>query len=426
MKRISLLSIVCLLLMVPANLHAAERFSLGGYYKSYFVVTDEPAIKNSEVLEDQPLFGAVSNRIRLKSTIHPAKRLLLTVEYDLSAEVRDYNHITPDFFSGEVNRGSYRAFDPDSRLYPAEGKRVAGNFTIHQNLDRALVSIGTGPADIYIGRQAIAWGSAHFINPTDIFLPYVFNEFDVEDRRGIDAVRMRIPLGFMSEIDAGYVFGRDFYSRNSAAFGRVRLYYWRTDIALLAMAFRENLLLGFDLTRALGGAAGWVEGAYVFVDAIGTGKRESGEDYFRLSLGLDYIFVNGTYLFGEYHYNQPGARSADQYADRLFHSDNAAYGEGAVYLLGEHYLASGIAYQATPLLSLTGEMMANVADPSLFLLLRAEDNIASNVYVAAGAYFGLGKGPEYKGGLPFFPEVSLRSEFGTYPRMFFTSFRLYF
>jgi hypothetical protein len=53
-----------------------------------------------------------------------------------------------------------------------------------------------------------------------------------------------------------------------------------------------------------------------------------------------------------------------------------------------------------------------------------EYNIAENIYLAGGAYLGIGKRPEIvdlsSGTFRF------HSEFGAYPAMFYTSFRVYF
>ncbi|MBN2105171.1 bifunctional alpha,alpha-trehalose-phosphate synthase (UDP-forming)/trehalose-phosphatase [bacterium] len=58
-----------------------------------------------------------------------------------------------------------------------------------------------GPAAVYCGRQDIVWGSARTVNPMDVIAPFSFGSLDTEDRRGVDAIRLRIPVGCMGEID---------------------------------------------------------------------------------------------------------------------------------------------------------------------------------------------------------------------------------
>jgi len=78
-----------------------------------------------------------------------------------------------------------------------------------QNLDRLYATVAAPHFDLYVGRQAIAWGSARAVNPTDIIAPFLYTEIDTEDRVGVDAARLRIPAGALGEIDAAYVGGED-------------------------------------------------------------------------------------------------------------------------------------------------------------------------------------------------------------------------
>lgn len=373
-------------------------------------------------MTDQPIIGAVSNRLRVKVSGRISEWMSLTLAYDFSPRVQDKSLFEEQALNLGFSPQTYRVSDLDSRLYPNEDE-PASSFAIFQNLDRGYVTINSSLTDVYLGRQAIAWGSARVINPTDVLAPYAFNELDVEDRLGVDAMRVRVPMGFMGEMDAGYVFGKYSEFDNSAMFWRTKFNYRRSDISLLAVGFRGNLLAGFDLTRSIGGAGFWLEGGYVFVDVFESGRRNSEEDYFRGSTGLDYSLRDGTYLFAEYHFNQAGASEPDNYLSRF---EKTAYTEGSVYLLGKHYLAPGISRHITPLIILNGEALVNLTDPSAFLMPQVEYNIAEDIYLSAGVYLGLGESPEYLANYGYGPFLRLRSEFGGYPDFYFTSIRIYF
>jgi hypothetical protein len=351
----------------------------------------------------------------------PADRLNIEFAYDLSPRIQD-----PALFAGVqilrfgIRSNAYRAKDLDTRLYPDEHDPVS-SFAVRHNLDRLNLSIALPWADVYLGRQAIAWGSAHAISPIDVIAPFAYDELDVEDRRGVDAVRVRVPISFMGEIDAGYVFGENFAYEMSAWFLRGRYYIWQTDFSGIVSGFRNNWLVGVDMTRAIGGAGTWLEAGYVFVDAL-TDEKGFGGDYVRFSVGADYSLRDGTYLFCEYHFNGPGSSEVDEYFQL---GREAAYSEGAVYLLGQHYLVPGLSYQITPLLTLQLETLANLSDQSALLAPRLEYNIAQNIYLAGGGYLGLGDGPH----LTIAEEMTqllAGSEFGSYPDLLFTSFRIYF
>ena len=61
-----------------------------------------------------------------------------------------------------------------------------------------------------------------------------------------DAIRIRVPISLLEEVDAGYIFGEDFKFENSAMFLRGKFYYYRTDFSLLLTGFQENFIMGFD------------------------------------------------------------------------------------------------------------------------------------------------------------------------------------
>jgi hypothetical protein len=368
------------------------------------------------------LMGLVNNRLRLHTAVDLSHRLHLSAAYALSPRVQDPVLFNEDIFLVSVDAYGYRAVDLNNRMYPQE-KEGTESFAVYQNLDRMVLSIDTGPADIYIGRQAIAWGSARAINPTDIIAPFALQELDKEERVGVDAVRVRIPWGFMGEVDTGYVFGKDVLFKNSAFFLRVKNYIKKNDVSLILLGFRRNLLLGLDLARSIGGAGFWMEGGYVIADFFM--KRKSGEanDYFRLSTGLDYSFSGKTYGFIEYHFNGGGAGPPKDY---LINLSNLALSEGAVFLLGKHYLIPGINYQITPLIVLSAEVLLNLSDGSFFTAPVVEYNLSQNVYISAGGFLGFGKKPEPVQNSSLPQLIILRSEFGSYSNAFYTSFRVYF
>lgn len=406
----------------PILAFAGDPFSLNGYYKNFFVIYNLPNYKKPALIPDQPDMGAVSNRLRLKLFYNPNNRLSFSAAYDFSPRIQDPALFsTPPIMLG-INPLNYRAYDFDGRLYPAEDEKV-GSFGIFHNLDRAQVELKTAPADIVIGRQAMAWGSARVLNPTDIIAPFAFQELDVEERLGVDAARVRVPLGTLAEFDAGYVFGRDFRFKQSAFFIRTKFYAARTDIGLLLLKFRENLLAGVDIARSFGGAGFWLESAYVFVDLLNDDSIGKAHNYFRSTIGLDYSFSSKTYGFCEYHFSEAGAGAPEDYLENL---SKPAFTEGAVYLMGRHYLAPGATYQISPLLTGTAQALFNLEDQSAFLVPQVEYNVAQNIYVAAGAFFGIGKRPEIAIANAATPALQFHSEFGGYPDIYFSAFRIYF
>lgn len=421
--RFQLLLFFGLILIVVNQIARATEFSLSGYYKTFFVVFDPPNYEPPGLVPfPEEMMGLVNNRLRLNFQASFSPHISISLSYSLSPRIQDPLLFNEDLFFSNVELFHYRAKDLNRQLYPGENSqgRSVGLF---QNLDRAFINLRWGQTDIYIGRQAIAWGSARVLNPTDLIAPFTFEELDTEDRVGVDALRVRVPVGLMGEIDAGWVFGPDFNINRSALFLRSKFYWSKTDISVLMIDFQNNLLVGFDLARAIGGAGAWLEGAYVLVKALAPDYEGEKKNYLRLTMGVDYSFRNGTYAFVEYHFSGAGANKAQDYLGVI---TRPGVGEGAVYLLGKHYLASGVTYPITPLISFTTQALINLGDPSCFIAPLLEYNLAENVYLSGGAFVGLGSRP-HVAVKPFLtPQPLLRSEFGSYPNIYFSSFRVYF
>jgi hypothetical protein len=426
MKKLLALFFILTVLSLPGL--AADWLQVHGYYKTFFVGLKEPGYKGQDKETDNAPMGAASNRLRLKLSAKPLSWLSLDAAYDFSPRIQDLLLFNESVFITPSSPLSYRLEDFPSRLYPRQEEKV-GSFGVFHNLDRLFLTIKTRAADIFIGRQAIAWGSGHVFNPTDVVAPYAFNELDKEERQGVDAVRVRVPLGRMDELDMGYIFGRHFQARYSAVYIRGKTYILKTDIAGLVMRFKKNLLFGLDLTRSVGGAGAWFEAAYVLPyrfandDDLAWVDKKYRENYLRASFGMDYNFSGRFYGFFEYHYNSAGMRKAIEYTE-FFRT--IAFQEGSVYLMGEHYLDIGFTFQVTPLIPFSSMVIMNFTDGSLIFSPNLEYNIAENIYLSFGAYFGVGKGPGLVALSPDTQITRYYSEFGAYPAMLYTSFRIYF
>ena len=405
--RTTLLIAICLVTIPRVEIANAE-LQIGGYYKNFFTIFDSP-------LENEPMMGAVVNRCRLNLSYTSAVPLSFSLSYDLAPRIQDPSFFSDSPISVSIPSHRYRVVDLESPIYPIENDPIGG-VGIYHNLDRAFVEFTTDFADISVGRDAIAWGSARVVNPTDVLTLFTYDQLDTEDRIGVDAVRVRIPIGAMGEWDTGYIFGEDFKFEKSAFYLRSQLNPMETDFSVSVVGFQKHLLAGLDVARGIGGAGFWLEAAYVFAESSGQDADTLG-NYLRASTGLDYSFGEKTYGFIEYHFNGAGAKAPENYLANL---DQPAYTQGSVYLMGVHYLAPGLSYQLTPLNSSSGQMLFNLSDLSIWLGPQVEYNIAEDIYLSAGGFLSIGKRPE-NGETPEF-----QSEFGSYPSVIFTSFRAYF
>lgn len=411
-------NILVLLLMLCLPVSGQSWIEFSGYFKNFSTLVLPPSINTGCTSQRDADLGAVNNRLRIQFKLFPLRWLSLDAAYDISPRIQDARLFKPSVLSFGIELPGFRFNDFHAQIYPGESN-IPESFALFHNLDRLCLKLKLQFADIELGRQAIAWGSAHVINPTDVIAPFGFNELDSEERRGVDAIRVRIPLGMMDELDFGYVAGENFSGGKSVFFLRGKTNLLNTDVSLLLMSFRQQLLIGFDLSRSLAGASMWLETAYVSANFFKPEQPQASE-YFRASLGLDYNFRNGFYVFLEYHFNSAGRARSENYLEQL---GAPAFREGAVYLLGRHYLGMGVSKPISGLINASGFLLANLNDSSLIFSPQMEYNIAENIYVAAGAYLGSGKNPEL--GVDD-GSLLLHSEFAAYPDMVFASFRIYF
>ena len=387
---------------------ADAEFRVGGYYKNFSTLFNSP-------IPEASVSGIVVNRLRLNLSYAPTDSLSFAFAYDFTPRVQDPLLFSQSPIAVSTAASSYRVTDFDSLIYPS-AETPAGSVGIYHNLDRASLQFSTDFADFSVGRDAIAWGSARVVNPTDVVAPYTYDQWDTEDRVGVDALRVRIPVGVMGEIDAGYISGADFDFDKSAIFLRTQLNAAETDFSILLLEFQRDLLIGLDVARGIGGAGFWLETAYVLTEPFND-ESDTSEDYLRTSIGLDYSFGGETYAFIEYHFNGAGAPEPENYLTNL---EQPAYTRGSVYLLGRHYLAPGFTRQITPLIGFGGQLLFNLSDVSAWIAPQVSYNIAEDIHLSIGGLISLGNRPEDDG------LTELRSEFGSYPNLFFSSFRVYF
>ena len=415
------------LLMVPVPpLHGNETpppSSLTGYVKSTMLIQQFAPNTVLPPLKEDKAYSMLQSQLRVRLFHEPSDTFSFETAYAISPTVATPSLIVAQGFLNP-RKNAYRMYDVDDKLR----ENLPRDLSLFQNLDRFNISFSFPSADLHLGRQAIAFGSGKFINPTDIFLPFRFQDLNKEHKTGVDALRLTLPTGDLSEIDLGLVMGEEAKMKNSAVFIRTRLYFYNTDVSLMAMDFKNNLMLGFDMTRSISAAGFWLEAAHVFAGKFDQPIKD--EDYFRLVTGFDFSFSDNTYIFVEYHYNSAGTQTKTNYMTNTIRTMNpvsgettlkTAYADGGTYLLGRHYLIPGVTYEFTPLLTGTLHSLINLTDPSTYMGISVEYNLKQNIFLEAGGFLPLGKSLDTQGLF-----LSPNSEFGLYSKMVYAGLRFYF
>lgn len=301
-------------------------------------------------------------------------------------------------------------------------------------VDRANVRVRLGRADLTVGRQALSLGKAYFWNPLDVFLPFDPRQFDQEYKPGVDAARLDVALDAFSGVRLFAAAGR---TRPSAADPRALDATWFGS-GVLAQAF--TTWHGVDLSVQGGkvyggyqvgaGAAGEVASIETRFEIARQFARKSPpllpgvlpeseklvESGLQAVVGVGHRFESTLTLEAEYFQN--GAGDAGDFDSALVRFANAGTLE-----LSEH-LAGGLAsYEILPIL--TGAISTIVsfdARASAQLQPRITWAAANEIEVLAGGIVNFGSRP--RGGDPFRP--GLRSEFGSFPDVWYAEAKIYF
>lgn len=364
-----------------------------GYIKNYSLTQDEFQIGSIDI--DRLYSSQFSGRVMLDMA---GERTAFQLHYEAGRDVNSSNINVP-FTLPE--RNSYRWSD----VTPTPGGNTSKSIN-RQNLDRLNIQVTLRSGDLTIGRQAIAFGSARIINPTDVFLPFDVQTLNTEYRIGIDAIRFQRPVGQLSEVDLGLVIGND-GSANSAGFARFKTNFNGSDLELTMIRFSEQNLIGFGTETTLGSFGAWFEAASVTGDA----------DYVRTSFGLDYGFSENWFAMLEYHYNGAGTESPADYSLQL---GTRPYTAGGVFLSAKQYLIPTISWQISPLTTASFQLLANLDDQSIFANAGIDFSLSDNLYLGLQVFAFNGKQAE-QSTLPV-----LNSEYGNNPDRLIASLRYYF
>lgn len=224
-------------------------------------------------------------------------------------------------------------------------------------VDRANLRGQIGRAELTVGRQPINLAAAYFFVPNDLFQPFQASEFFRLYKPGVDGLRLEYPLGREGRWTLAAVSDVEAMGQKSTSSVVVRPVFTGLGAewgALLAW-HRGAYLVGGHVLRPVGteGTA-YVSGHLV----LAPGREPRGH----LAVGGSLRLSPETELRAEYFRRGGGATDAAQYLTAAL--ARAPY---ASPYLARDYGALGLAWQAHPLLQVSGVVLANLVDPSAWL-----------------------------------------------------------
>lgn len=326
---------------------------------------------------------------RVNLAWYPVQDVEFGLQYGLEQQWRFYQDDGDTRFADSLqpSGANFRWRDLDSELAGNDD-----NLTLYQNLDRFYGLLYTPAGEITAGRQAISFGLAKVYSPVDVIYPSSVRAQERSYRPGVDALRWRIPVGAVSELDVGWVFGRD-----QIIFGRAYTLVNSLTLETIALSVnQDHYLIGLGTQTAIGTWGLWQEIALL---------RSDSESDIRATLGVDQQVFEDVYVIAEYHFNSLG-RSEDY----QLRGDSAFYQLGMVAPWGRHYVSLQAGKPITPLLQAQTGLTVNLGDGSALATGRLEWSLTDNSSFDLSVDLPLGESPLLDNG-----QLQVEDEFGVYP-----------
>ncbi len=379
--------------------------------------------------EDNGADGLSQTLLRIIAAGHPDDRVAYEAHAVHSYNVSTSNSSTVVFpFSLTGGDTRYRALDI-SRDWLEEDDVSASLW-----MDRFNVRYSYSKADITIGRQAITFGKAYFWNPLDIFLPFDPSQFDRDYKAGADALRIDIPFGNFSGINLIGALGRELdvlgnyvhgeKTWDTSWYGAAVLTRFFTTLRGWDLALQGGKIYGgYQLGGGVVGEAGTLEvrgeATYLFAEESpplpSPFRGDLVEDHFTAVLGLGHRFENSLTLESEYLYN--GSGDPDNRDEALLR-----LASGGSLHLGKHLCGVMASYEILPILLGQASWLYSFSDQSSQIQTGLIYSAADEVDVQLGALINTGDRPRGTSIL----DTHIKSEFGTFPNIYFLEFKIFF
>ncbi len=164
---------------------------------------------------------------------------------------------------------------------------------VRHSIYRAYVVLENESLRMVAGRQRVAWGTALFWNPTDLFNPVDPISLEPMEKQGVDALSMEMALNQFTYLTVVHALCQDFYDTKTAV--RLKSTIKSFDFSVMGGRFLDDEIAGADFLGYVKDGSLYGEGTYTWA--------EDADDYLRLSLGYQYSWPNTTTLAVEYYHN---------------------------------------------------------------------------------------------------------------------------
>ncbi len=374
----------------------AAQTTVSGYYQNVPLFAEQTTLAP----------GGFSDFNRLRLGIDSGfGQFTFVAAYEQLATLR--GHRSTDFFVGSAPGGGEWL---DLQWTIADDE----NLLWQHRFDR--LELGWTPAawmEIGVGRQAVSWATTLFLTPADPFSPLdpadPFREF----RAGVDAARLRLYPGALSEIDIVVrPTDSEDVGEELTVLGRGLTAWKGWELSTWA-----GSLYG-DISFALG-AAGAIRGTAVRFEGVVREDESNDGVILRTTLGLDHRFAPGgkdLFVILEYQRDELGGSSPDDYVSVL---TSNSFARGELQVLGRDEIVVQASYQVHPLWNIAALGISNLNDGSFLLSPSIAYSASGEIALSGGAFFGFGDDEST-------PARPLPSEYGLAGTTGYASFSIFF
>lgn len=405
MKRAALLGLVFALAEVPASY--AQIPTVRGYYLNVPLWSDSTPLAVGGLADLQRL------RLMTSPSLGPFE-LEIAYEHLLSyseqAGSRSVGSILGGFTTGGGEYWNLQWTIEES-----------DHWVWRHRFDRLNVQVAPSDAvQVGVGRQTISWATTLFLTPADPFSPFDPTDPFREYRAGVDALRIQVYPGPLSDLDFVVRPLKTTAGQTITLLTRGRAVWQSWEISVWAGILHNGPAGAMGLSGALGGTA--LRGELSL--------REDARDLaLRGTIGVDRrygLFARDLYLVIEYQHDEFGASQASDLLNVVL-SDPFARGE--LQVLGRDEVASQASYQVHPLVDATLLTLWNLNDMSLLIAPGGSYSISNDVTLQAGLYLGFGDDFSQMSDTPtppISPRPELPSEYGITPTTAWLSVTAFF
>jgi hypothetical protein len=272
--------------------------------------------------------------------------------------------------------------------------------TTDLNLDwsvyRAWVAYEGKKVKAVVGRQRIAYGSAMFYSPMDLFNPISPLSLEPDERVGVDGASMEVELGQSSYASLAYGIG-DSWDET-----RLALYYKTTvksyDLHFLAARIFSDYIAGFAFS-------GYLKDGSLYGDATYT-MPDHGLNYWRGTIGYEYNLKSGILLIAEYYHNDGVYSAADLSSAALLFST-----QRGLATIDHNFLSASAGFDVMPLLRFNSAIIYDMDAGAFYIGPSFSYSAPHSVTFYAGAQLFGGNQRGDFGSLPPFLWGRLRWNF---------------